>query len=299
MKFQLGHAPFNKNKKLTEEHRKNISKSMIGKINSIKGKTKINGLYPKNCGFKKGHTPYGGAIKGRLKGQIPHNANTSIWIECKCQNSLCSKIFKVRKYQFERRGGKYCSKECFIESLKNKIPYNKLPREIRTCICGCSRSFECPINSTKKFYSKKCVNTFRLGKKIKPFTDEHKRKIGEANKLVPHPRGKNHPCWKNGLTSFYMVLRNLDEYKKWRMQCLERDWFRCQECFSKEKLEVHHTISFKLLVNDFLRQYSQFSPIDDRETLTRLAISYTPFWDINLGKTLCEKCHKHLNRSII
>jgi len=41
-----------------------------------------------------------------------------------------------------------------------------------------------------------------------------------------------------------------------------------------------------------LKEYNQFSPIEDRETLIRLAITYKPFWDIDNGLTLCAKCHK-------
>jgi len=33
------------------------------------------------------------------------------------------------------------------------------------------------------------------------------------------------------------------------------------------------------------------NPIEDKETLVRLAISYEPFWNIDNGKTLCKICH--------
>jgi hypothetical protein len=59
------------------------------------------------------------------------------------------------------------------------------------------------------------------------------------------------------------------------------------------KIEVHHIVSFSKLVENFLREFNQFSPIDDKETLTRLAITYKPFWDVSNGITLCKECHRN------
>lgn len=110
--------------------------------------------------------------------------------------------------------------------------------------------------------------------------------------------GSNHWNWKGGITPLYNLLRGLDEYKEWRMNCLKRDWFKCQDCRSKIKLVAHHLKSLKELITEFLKEYNQFSPIEDRETLIRLAITYQPFWDIDNGKTLCDKCHKSLRSKI-
>ena len=170
--------------------------------------------------FEIGHLPYGGAIKGRLKGQKPWNVGTSIWIECKCLK--CSKDFKIRQCHIGRDRGKYCSKECFYEAIT--------------------------------IYS-----------------------------LSPGER-------------FTHQFRKLDEYKTWHMNCLKRDWFKCQECNSKDNLEVHHIESFTELVIEFLQKYNQFSPVDDKETLIRLAITHEPFWDISNGQTLCESHHKSLRK---
>jgi hypothetical protein len=38
----------------------------------------------------------------------------------------------------------------------------KLPREIRICLCGCNRTFECEIDSKKKFYNLECWYKYKI-----------------------------------------------------------------------------------------------------------------------------------------
>lgn len=128
---------------------------------------------------------------------------------------------------------------------------------------------------------------------MKKFENVSKIKIGKGNKGNGR-WGEQSNHWKGGITPFYNLLRTLDEYNEWRMNCLKRDWFKCRECSSKEDLEVHHIISFQKLTNEFLQKYNQFSIINDRETLVRLAIIYEPFWNMENGITYCEECHKSL-----
>lgn len=237
--------------------------------------------------FKKGHPHY--TTKGDFKkGNVPWNARTSVWLEFTCLN--CGKIHRIRKCHATRDRGKYCNKECFTESQKGQIRLNRRQRLIRVCQ-QCDEFFEIrPCESYRKFCSPKCGNNSRIGKRRPPFTEDHKRKIGEANKGNSR-WGEQSNHWKGGITPLCEELRTLEEYKQWRMACLRRDWFKCQDCDSKEKLRVHHKKPFAELVTEFLKEYDQFSPIEDRETLVRLAMKYKLFWDIDNGKTLCAKCH--------
>lgn len=111
-----------------------------------------------------------------------------------------------------------------------------------------------------------------------------------------HKKFDNNPNWKGGITDLRRFIYRLDEYKKWVDSIFKRDNYICQECGDKGKhLEAHHIKSFKYIYKEFLQTYSQFSPIEDKETLLRLSITYEPFWDINNGKTLCRDCHKLTN----
>lgn len=117
--------------------------------------------------------------------------------------------------------------------------------------------------------------------------------------------GENHPMfgkhfflgekshfYVDGRTPLNHLIRNLVECENWRNQIFERDNYTCQECYKRGvRLEAHHIKPFSIILTEFLQKYSQFSPLEDKEILVRLAFTYKPFWDLDNGRTLCEKCH--------
>ena len=107
---------------------------------------------------------------------------------------------------------------------------------------------------------------------------------------------KNNPNWKGGISSLQSLIRGLEKYNIWRTSIFIRDKHTCTECGDNKgyNLNAHHIKEFSKLVEEFLQYYNQFSPIEDKETLIRLAITWQPFWDIDNGKSLCEKCHKNI-----
>ena len=106
--------------------------------------------------------------------------------------------------------------------------------------------------------------------------------------------GKNHHRYIDGRSPLVSLIRSLKEYKHWRTEVFRRDGFTCCECDSSKSgsLEAHHKEEFHILLADFLKEYDQFSPIEDKETLVRLAIKWQPFWNIDNEITLCKDCHK-------
>jgi hypothetical protein len=127
---------------------------------------------------------------------------------------------------------------------------------------------------------RKRLASYRLGKK---HSLKHRKMMSEKM------RGSNGAGWKGGITPLHMAIRSLFEYNEWRKSCFIRDEYKCK-CGARAN-GVHHIIPFYKLFADFLKQYSQFSPIEDKETLTRLAVSYAPFWDIDNGVAICKECH--------
>ncbi len=103
---------------------------------------------------------------------------------------------------------------------------------------------------------------------------------------------EKHPQWKGGVTPINIMIRNSLENKQWIKKVFERDYYTCQKCNNESHNSIaHHKKSFSLILKEFLQEYNQFSPLEDKETLMRLAINYKPFWDINNGQTLCKECH--------
>ncbi len=139
-----------------------------------------------------------------------------------------------------------------------------------------------------------CMKEFTVDKYRK---DKSKYCSGECfgkatSKRLKGLYGENSGAWKGGLTSLSELIKKTDKYSEWRMNIFIRDNRVCQECGNGNNIEGHHKKSFKRIFHEFLSKYNQFSTIEDKETLVRLAESYEPFWDLDNGQTLCKECHK-------
>jgi len=106
-------------------------------------------------------------------------------------------------------------------------------------------------------------------------------------------KGKNNGSYIDGRSPLTKSIRNLSKNKIFIELTFKRDNYTCQECGQiGGKLEAHHKKAFHIILAEFLKEYNQFRPIEDKETLIILAMIYKPFWDSNNGKTLCKDCHK-------
>jgi hypothetical protein len=153
---------------------------------------------------------------------------------------------------------------------------------------------------------------------VKRLSEEHKRHISEAHKGLKHSEEtllklslakkgkpcdwiktkfkKGQPAWnKSYINPIRILIRGSIPFQQWRTSVFKRDKFACFNCGKKGYLHAHHKKSFYLILKEFLKKYSQFSPVEDKEILVRLTESYEPFWDINNGQTLCKECHKRTN----
>jgi len=126
--------------------------------------------------------------------------------------------------------------------------------------------------------------------KGKKMSEEQKLKISKSHigKI-----GKDSSNWQGGITPLAKMIRYSIEYREWIQRVFIRDNYTCQDCKIRGgELHAHHIKSFSGIFEGFLELYDQFSPIEDKETLVRLAIKYKAFWDIANGMTLCRQCHK-------
>lgn len=82
--------------------------------------------------------------------------------------------------------------------------------------------------------------------------------------------GKDSPFWKGGVTPLQNKARRLDVVRKWKVNVLKRDLFKCQKCLERSpQLAVHHIVNFSSIIND-----------NDK------------LGDVNNGVTLCSCCHR-------
>jgi hypothetical protein len=216
-----------------------------------------------------------------------------------CQ--MCNKEFNVKPSRLKRGEGKFCSKNCVRKSQSKK--------EIVMCE-NCGKEILIKLSRKKlgqfKFCSRKCQGEWYYKRSIKicsickkEFYNKwqcHKYCSKECRIIAK--RGKNNPMWKGGITPFKKLLRDSAKNREWVKAIFERDSWTCQECGRHRKvgdrviLEVHHKKELFIILAEFLKEYDQFSPFEDQDTLLRLAMKWQPFWDTDNGVTLCYECHQ-------
>jgi 5-methylcytosine-specific restriction endonuclease McrA len=142
-------------------------------------------------------------------------------------------------------------------------------------------------------YINKCYNANQIAKMIGASSGGVvTRRLKKLNIKV---RSQSWYRQGNLLTPLNKLIYRLQESNIWRKAVFERDNYTCQECGKRgSKIEAHHVNPFAVLLTEFLQCYSQFSPVEDKETLARLATTWAPFWDVNNGRTLCKGCHENI-----
>jgi hypothetical protein len=104
--------------------------------------------------------------------------------------------------------------------------------------------------------------------------------------------GKNNPLWKGVITELTHTIRELAEMHKWRDEVFAKSDYKCEDCGKKGYLEAHHIKAFTKLFKEFTNLYNQFSVVDDKDVLIRLALTYKPFFDVSNGRAVCKECHE-------
>ena len=114
-------------------------------------------------------------------------------------------------------------------------------------------------------------------------SEKQKKEISRTLKGRPRPdlSGEKSHFWRGGITPLIRQIRNCFKYRQWRSDVFERDNYTCQICEKRgEVLNSHHIKSFKIILEEY--KIKTLEQVNNCEEL----------WNINNGRTLCEKCHR-------
>lgn len=135
------------------------------------------------------------------------------------------------------------------------------------------------------------------------FTDERKLKYSNTmrsyrlNGVIPTKWGIESPAWKGGTSSINNLVRaNKRLYDEWKYPILIRDSFKCTECGSDKKLEVHHcNETMSQIIAKYVDGSCEYD-FDEKREIMNCIIDYHISNQVE-GKTLCKECHKKLHPS--
>lgn len=261
-------------------------------------------------GFQKGCRPWNKDKKGyklniteerrtQLREQMNGNQYSIGRINSDKQREAASKTMKNNWETGKVRGHAPWDKDIKIDRIKYpKMGNLKKYAQVSYKCIYCGKEFEGFKSSKSKFCSRDCWwGWFRENHPMKNSESRKKVSKSKKGKVNLKQRGNKHWNWKGGVSSITKEVKQIILHKTWRELIFKRDNYTCQKCGGQGcYLHPHHIKSYNILMSEFLHKYNQFSPIEDKETLTRLAITYEPFWDIDNGTTLCKKCHKEFHK---
>jgi 5-methylcytosine-specific restriction endonuclease McrA len=153
----------------------------------------------------------------------------------------------------------------------------------------CKQNFTAFQSRQRKYCSSKCFNKSGDAHRGKKHTEITRQRISNVQKinekivvsqfkkghdLWNHPnvkknwikKGSKPTNWQGGVRTKSEVIKDDKRYKHWRLEVFKRDNFKCVICQSKNTIQADHI----------------FAKVKYPEKA----------FDINNGRTLCEKCHK-------
>lgn len=100
--------------------------------------------------------------------------------------------------------------------------------------------------------------------------------------------GKNSWNWRGGISPLRNIVRSCFKYRQWRSDVFTRDDFTCQRCGVKGVyLEADH---YPKMFSTIFHEY-KIKSLEE-------ALNCEELWNINNGRTLCEKCHDKTRKRV-
>ena len=177
----------------------------------------------------------------------------------------CNKEFSVPLSEIKRGNGKFCSHKCVADLHLKGLAGNRKGAKTSE---EHKRKIGLANKGRQYTLSKKwkVKNSVNMGQfwKGKEFSEEHRAKMGLM--------GEKNPMWKGGITPVNIQIRQSPEMRSWRKAVFGRDNYTCQACWAK------NGNGKKIVLNaDHIKPFSLFPDLR---------------FDLNNGRTLCLGCHK-------
>lgn len=180
----------------------------------------------------------------------------------------CGKAFEATPYQAEK-GKRFCSFDC-----KNPPAYS-------TCL-NCGIRFRHAPSAHPKYCSRACVDSseqrsIEISNRVKTAWQteetrlnmmkgiESRSELDEWKSAAHFQKGDKHPRYKGNRTA---RISNY-EHKKFVKAVLRRDKYTCQQCGSKQFIQVHH-----------IKSWADYPELR---------------YEASNGVALCEECHIRLH----
>lgn len=169
----------------------------------------------------------------------------------------------IRTFSEAKIGVSYPTRKIQIDEKRLKKLY--MDEKLNTVKCG--KIFDCSYMTIRR----RLINLNILIRKSDTEFKKGQRPEGGFNTRFKN--GKDHPFWKNGITSLSNLIRHGLEYKNWRDKIYRKDSFTCQICnkyCEKGNIIAHPKKSFT--------DYPELR------------------FDVDNGITLCRGCHLKIHR---
>lgn len=192
--------------------------------------------------------------------------NDISYVEFHCQQ--CNQISRKKIYRYGNEKYHCCSWSCYTQLPNKEKPYSKITKDCPNCGKKISK-FPSLFSGKRSFCSRRCSSIFN------------------------HKTGKESIFYIDGRTPFRKILKGSDQYNIWRLKVYKKYNYKCIKCESNKNIHAHHKIKFSIILKNFLSINKNLDIEKDKYQLLNLAFNFLPFWDINNGEVLCQKCHQN------
>jgi len=156
-----------------------------------------------------------------------------------------------------------------------------------------NKGLTCETDIRVAGYGKSISKTWSVEKRTKHATIMRQNRL---NGTIPTRYGSASPNWQGGSSTISsMCSADSRLYKQWKFPILAQAGFKCEQCGSHLRLEVHHDVeTMSDIIHKFIDKSTPNMTWEDKIAIVEQVIKY--HLDNNVhGIVLCKECHANLH----